>query len=195
MPSFNYFDVPIPTNNPSTDAPNMRTNFSSIQSLVDVDHTDFANMNAGTHLQVQFGTNNTPGGFALPTLFTKLDTANNPQLFYYATSAAASQNQYVLNALGSNKGSVLLMGGVILKWFTGTLTTPTQEFDFAAGGGIVLGLNNFPNTVQGAMVTTQTFISGGYIVGYQSLSTTNIVVQRNPGAGGSTNVFVVVIGT
>jgi hypothetical protein len=189
-------NIPAPTDILSVSQGDLQGNNNANQTAFGIDHVTFTLADAGQHNKVTFNANNVPTPpVAPPVLFTNtVAPITTPELFFYSGTQAQSGDQYVLGSLASNKGSVLLMGGIILKWFNGNLTTPTQEFDFAAGPGVVVGLNNFPNGVQGACVTSTSPGGTLTVVGYNALDATKIVVQRNPGTGGSTNVFVVVIG-
>lgn len=131
--------IPAANNDPSVDQPGMLNNNISTIGILGTDHVTFnsngpvgpPNGGGGQHLQISFNGNNVPSVPPnLPTLFVNIqDGAGNnlpgslPELFYYSGSAAHSNNQYVSTA----NGSVLLMGGIILKW--GVATLPGTGFN------------------------------------------------------------------
>jgi hypothetical protein len=195
--NFTYVNiVPASGDNPSVDQPNMLTNTTSVNAWVAQDHYGFntagpTNNFGGLHQQVTFAANNVPTPPTSPPVLFTNTVGSIPQLFFYSGSAAQSSNQYVLGSLGSGKGSILLFGGIIVKWFSANINASSLAVNFATG----LSLNAFPNSVQGALVTTQSFTSGGgYAVGYNTLSTSSITLQKSPGDTNTTNVFVVIIG-
>ena len=87
--------VPVATNNPSVDQPDMTINTQSVATIIAVDHVGFnssgnpppaSNGIGGTHLQVTFNGKNTPGA------------QTDPQSVLYTASGSASsvsQLQYV----------------------------------------------------------------------------------------------------
>lgn len=125
--------IPAAANDPADDQGPMQKNFENINSFLKVDHTNPASTGAGTHLQVSFGSNNPPTfPLTYPELFTNTqDGAGNalphsyPELFFYTGVAGASKDQYVSTA----NGSVLLMGGIIMKW--GVANLPGTGFNQA----------------------------------------------------------------
>lgn len=79
MTSYPYINnVPVPTNDPSVDAPNMQTNTETIDSWVAVDHVGFNNSNGGKHNQVTFAGKNAQG------------SQTDPQSVLYTASGTAS---------------------------------------------------------------------------------------------------------
>lgn len=191
VPGNNFgFDntVPAATHNPSSDQPIMLSNNASTQGWAAQDHYGYnttgpTNNFGGLHQQVSFPANNTPSGFTLPTLFTGNDTANHPQLFYYATSAAASQNQYLA---GANQGSVLLMGGIILKWGANTANDNTT-ISFTTA---------FPNNCYQVFTTVfRNVTSTTSVIAYVgSISPSSWLLRTNLGAGPLLDVRWLAIG-
>lgn len=121
--------VPATNDNPSADQPDMLVNNQSTNGILGVDHITFNLNNGGQHKAITFNQDASyvPASFPVnpPQLFTNTtDGAGNalpngvPELFFYSGSSAQSQTQYVSKA----QGSVLLFGGIILKW--GTVTLP-----------------------------------------------------------------------
>lgn len=121
--------LPNPPDDPGDDVSGMQTNASSISSLIAVDHSGFNLSTGGTHLQVTYSSNNVPSlPTSYPTSFTDLPTnyggtPTYPQQFFFSGNAAKSSYQYVL----SGQGSVLLAGGIVLKWGSGTINFPASS--------------------------------------------------------------------
>lgn len=66
--SINYnLNIPAAANNPSDDQPNMQINTNAINSWTGIDHVDFSGNPAGTHQQVTFSSQNTPGAQSDPS--------------------------------------------------------------------------------------------------------------------------------
>jgi hypothetical protein len=143
MPNFIYKDnIPFPTNNPSTDQPDMLTNTNSIDSIIGIDHFSFNNTNGGTHQQVQLF--NSPGingaippglqGNGWETIYASA-TAGNGELWFTRGSTPTGiqlTGPGVPSAL--QNGSTFLPGGLIFQWgrspggslpSSGTITFPT----------------------------------------------------------------------
>jgi len=70
--------IPAANNDPADDQPLMLQNFININSYVQVDHTNPANIGAGQHKYVTFNNKNTPGSPVDPTssLYTFSGTAS-----------------------------------------------------------------------------------------------------------------------
>lgn len=137
--SFSYDPtLPNPPNDPADDVDQMQINSQSISDLISVDHVGFNDPSGGTHDQVTFSSNNTP---ATPTnppvLFTKLDGASLAQLFFYTGDAAHSSTQY---SPTNNNGSTMALGGIIIKWGSGSMTS-------GASGTDVNFISPFPNNL------------------------------------------------
>lgn len=147
-----FYDPTKPAANdkPANDQPIMQQNFASLKTLIDVDHVDFDSKYYGEHNQVTFGSDNVPSlptpndasGNAQGILFTNTTSGSSKvnQLFYYAGTASQSANQYVI----SGTGSVMLFGGIIIKWGVVTVTTNPQTISFSPA---------FPNNCFSVVVT------------------------------------------
>ena len=123
MTAYSYNNgVPSANNDPSVDQPNMLINTQSINSLLGIDHVSFNAAGGGRHNQVTFAGNNPATLPATPpVLFVNNQDGNGnnlpgglAQLFYYSGTDAQSQLQYTNS--GAGYGSVLLPGGLILKF-------------------------------------------------------------------------------
>ena len=179
-------NIPAAANNPSTDQPNMLTNTNNIGTYVAVDHVGFNTAGSGQHNQVTFNSNNSPGAGTItpPVLFTNnQDGAGNAlpnslaELFFFTGAAANAKNQYVSTA----NGSVLLMGGIIMKWGTGATTGSAVSFPVA-----------FPNNAF-AMVAigSSSLYTGGFVV--TALSASSFTLTRTSGSG-ATGYYYIAIG-
>lgn len=148
---------PAANDPPRNDQGPMQTNFASIKTLIDVDHVDFANGQYGQHKQVTFEGNNPPSppppGVPVtvtpPILFVNnQDGAGNnlpkplSQLFFYTGADTEAQNQYI----SQPTGSVLILGGIILKWGTITGTNAGNPITFTPA---------FPNNCFSLVLTSQ----------------------------------------
>lgn len=185
MSSFVYNrDIPNAPNDPSVDQPNMKINNNSIEDWSAVDHVGYNTSGGGRHLQVTFNSNNVPGVFPVspPILFTNLQNSI-PQLFFFSGDAAHSSNQYVIGGSDNSSGSVLLMGGIIVKWFTVTFTANFQAFTFAG-----LGINAFPNHAFAASVTA----NSNFTAGYNALSSSGITILHGNGSTPITTGVIVI---
>jgi hypothetical protein len=163
--SFTYTrDVPFPSNNPSVDAPNMRTNTNSTDDIWAVDHINFNSANSGKHKQVTLVSENTPGPQVNPasTIYTGVGSAIATAECYYKnqdatfllscvkafgvyTSTGATDtfdNQYNCASISQAppftiitlNANVVASANVIVMIEAGSLP-PNYSFTFAAGIG------------------------------------------------------------
>lgn len=94
MTDFNYINpLPVSSNNPSVDQPNMTINNASVLGILDVDHVGFNVSNGGTHLQVTFSSENTPGAQTDPqsVLYSAAGTASTVADLRYVNQNAIFQ--------------------------------------------------------------------------------------------------------
>lgn len=153
MAPFTYTaGLPNPPDNPSQDVGGMQINSESISSLIAIDHIGFNNSQGGQHKQVTFASVNVPMvPTTPPVLFTNTkDGAGNtlpgslPELFFYSGTAAQGQNNYLSqgNITTTSQGSVLLFGGIVMKWGTA-----------AAGASSISFTSPFPNALFNVTMT------------------------------------------
>lgn len=172
---------PAANDKPSNDQAPMQTNFASIKQLIDVDHVDFADGQYGKHKQVAFPFNNVPTfPLAAPTLFTDV-VAGLSQLKFFSGTAAQSANQYVV---GTN-GSTFLLGGIIIKWFT-TSVTNSNNVNLSASIGSAFPHNGYAGVATSSDPDRPAAIS--------ALSATNVTVSIASPGNPPVNVFVILIG-
>lgn len=189
MSSFSYTSsIPATNNDPADDQPLMQTNFSSISSLLAVDHVGFNTANGGMHNQITFPANNVPSvPTSPPVLFRNIqDGAGNnlpgsvPQLFFYSGTSGQGQNNYI----AQSNGSTMLMGGIILKW--GSSSWPGQS-------GYVNFASAFPNNC--FAVICQNANSGNNTTNINVIGTaTNRFQVFSPNNSGGSNLFYIAIG-
>lgn len=178
--------IPNANNYPGDDQPGMQTNFSNINSYLAVDHVTPGLTGNGEHKQITFNNNNVPVPpitSPIGVLFTNIqDGAGNAlpgsvsELFYYVGTAAQSKNQYV----SQPNGSVLLLGGIILKWGSSAVTNSSNSFPVA-----------FPNNAF-AMFVTSTDAALGSPLKVTALSPTAFTVTRS--GSGATGYYYLAIG-
>lgn len=176
MSTFSYnASIPQATDNPSVSQGQFLTNFSSTSQLVAVDHIGFNTSGGGRHNQVTFGANNPPAGTVTPpVLFTNTqDGAGNnlpgslAQLFFYSGTPTQGQNNYV----STSSGSVMLMGGIILKWGVINFTTSSKSVSFGV---------SFPNALWSVVLSADTTTpSGNGIVSFASPSVSGFTAYQN----------------
>ncbi len=186
MPGITYnLNIPLATNSPSVDQPNMQVNTNAIDTLLAVDHVSFNATGSGQHEQITFNTNNIPGG--VPTgstsiVYTKNNLAGKPYPFFLNSQAAS-----VAAALP----------------FLPDLVTSGANFGFKIGamifnfGSIVAG--NAPQTITFAVPMT-TFLAATSGVGnanpndgattFTNPTGTNIVVR----SANTNTIWYMVIG-
>jgi hypothetical protein len=173
--------VPAANNSPADDQSVMLTNNVSISGLISVDHVGFDTSGGGQHAQVTFNNTNIPtpvmGSYAPPTLFTNT-VAGLPQLFFYSGDAGHSANQSSPSTIVAN-GSVLLMGGIILKWGNANVTSPSGVVTFPVA---------FPNNCFAVQATVNR--SGANIcVALDTVSTTGFKAYGTVGNNASSIAF------
>lgn len=182
MTNFTYnSSIPASDHNPSADQPIMQTNALSIAGLVAVDHVGFGVNNGGQHTQITFNQDASyvPTNFPVnpPELFTNT-VSGIPQLFFYSGSQANSANQYTI----ASNGSIVLFGGIIMKWAIVTADSTSKTL-------ASLGLNDFPNAVYGAVASIYGHFNGNVVVYDFSASSITLVASA-----GSPPCFVIMIG-
>lgn len=176
---------PAQNDRPSNDQAPMQSNFSSIKTLIDVDHLDFSNVDYGMHQWVQMPTPYSAGAtVSVPRFFTNtVDGSGNSlpgslaQFFLYNAGTAAQSS--LQNNVTSTNGSVMLPMGIILKWgnqsFSGS-QNPSVVFNHAfpnACFGVQLTLLNSNGTVPSAWRLT-TVSTTGWTGNVQASGTTTL---------------------
>lgn len=140
MPSFSYITgIPLATNSPSTDQPNMQTNTNSINSIIGVDHYSFGSAGSkdGFHKQVTLPVESLPASLSgqavlfsntsgQSQLFATSDTGGNSyqltRMIDASFSRFANDTNYQVGPPILFGGWTFLPGGLILNY--GSVTNP-----------------------------------------------------------------------
>lgn len=130
MPSFTYNNaIPGPNDLLSQSQSDIQVNFASIQSLVDIDHVDFANANAGKHQAVHF-----VNQAALPTTvgsevgiycYASTLVPGTFSLFYQGQNVAGTGGLDISSSQKASPGFSALSSGMLMQWGTATVTNAT----------------------------------------------------------------------
>ena len=142
-------NIPVSTNNPSTDQPNMTLNTNSLSQIWTVDHNGFNTNNSGTHLQVTipaYTTPSNPTGTA-SVVYTKAGSANNTaaNLIYANSAATRTAGGLILSAVRAF-GSFLTGSGALsfINQYncasvsqSGTTITVTINSNIISGNNVV----------------------------------------------------------
>ena len=163
-------------------------NFTSLRTTISnvsqPNHIDVNNVGAGKHVFVQMPVQ-APGAANLPAaneggMITQ--TLNGNSELYFVRDAINTYFQmtgpYVLNS-GTPNGSIVLFGGLILKW--GRVSPVTGNITFATP---------FLNNCFGAVLTPQ--INANASLSLVSFNTTGLTYSAS--TGGITSVFYIAIG-
>jgi hypothetical protein len=191
--TFSYnANLPNPPDDPGDDVAGMQTNTVSIGGLIAVDHVGFNLAGGGQHTQITFNANNVPTPpVSPPILFTNVPTAyggtpSYPELFFYSGNSTQSSSQYVIPPSMGGTGSVLLMGGIILKWGTVNylMAGGAQSFNFTPA---------FPNAafaviVQSTSNQTKAFAQANII------NQASFQIISNSPIGFNSNYYYIAIG-
>lgn len=179
--------VPGPNDLLSQSQGQIQTNFANIVGWAGIDHVAYGSTGAGFHEQVTFNTATNPGAGTItpPVLFTNTQDGKGntlpgslAQLFFYTGASSSGQTQFVSLA----NGSVLLTGGIILKWGTQTKNNG-DSISFSSVCG-----SNFPNNCFGviASIVTNT-TSGAVTVNPYNILNTGFNVQIIKASGSTLN--------
>lgn len=174
MPSFTFYEnIPQATDVISQSQPQLLQNFSSIDSILDVDHYTFesAGGDDGFHRKVTFpliGSSVLPVG-AVGIVNTQ--TANSKSELFYLNS---TENIQITNSgLVKSSGEGMLPGGLLIKCGSGTGNTP------------VTYVTSFPTTVLSITITAfanaRTWDVASLVPGS---GVTGFVPQPSSGGGG-----------
>ncbi len=180
MPGITYnLNIPLATNSPSVDQPNMEVNTNAVNTILAVDHVSFNTTGGGQHEQVTFNSTNIPGGVPTGSTsieFTKNNLAGFPYPFFInaqaGSVAAALPMLPDLKTVGTNYGFKL--GLIIFNFGSIAASTTPRTITFAVPMtnllSVTSGVAN-SNPTNGA--TTFTSPSGTSVV-VQSANTNTI---------------------
>ena len=203
MPAIPYVpNIPQATDQLSVSQGQLLINTNGVQALIDVDHVDFADANAGQHNKVTMPVQTGAPAFAAGTvgLFNLLVTT--PTATYPAPPAFAT-NQLFLNrndgaqipitaasaSVGSD-GFAYLPSGVLLKWGLRPTTGGIQTF--------TIGPTNPPfSGILAVYITTNVSTASDSFVQLMNYTTTTIQInstKRTTTANASSGFQYLVIG-
>src|SRR5208282_6381299 len=138
VPASNYNGlIPQATDQISVSQGQLLNNFGAIQTLIDVDHVDFANANAGQHNQVTMPVQGAAPAFNPGTvgLFNLLNATSGRNELYVENSVGAITPMTA--SLQATVGYTYLPSGILLKWYFGNT------------GAVVGGVVNIPTNIGG----------------------------------------------
>jgi hypothetical protein len=200
MTNFNYINpLPVSTNNPSVDQPNMTINNASVLGLIAVDHVGFNANSGGTHNQVQLQvvTGTSPPAGILPstnTLYSQ-ETGSAPlgplgELFYTrGGSGTGIQLTGPSSPIASGNGYTFLPGGLMFQWGSGAVNTSGTATNFTFP---VAFQNNFfsitlacNNTASTSPTANNVFVKSTSLSGFQVI---------NSSSGTVTSIYWMAIG-
>lgn len=193
--------IPGPNDELSQSQSDIQGNFAAIQTLIDVDHVDFANAKAGKHQAIHYVSQ-----AVLPTtlgsemsIFCAPGTAGGFSLYVQQQNKVAGANaveftKAITGATPSN-GYTILPSGVILQWGTLAVASPVAFVNFTTAAGCIA----FPTQCFSLQVTNlvTAFTNGilGVVTGTLTRFGAQIKCQRSDNAGTTaTNVFFFAIG-
>jgi hypothetical protein len=176
-------NIPQPGDLISVSQIDLLNNFTSINSWANTNHVNFNDANSGKHKFVEMPNQGSdPAGAANEmTLFSK-SSGGSSEVFVKRDASSTIQMTAGTPIVGGS-GSTFLPGGLILKWFSVSLS---------GGGGVTTyaskGVGNFPNNVFSAVITNGSL---NFSTCVSALTTTQINLGKSPGSGSvSVNVWI-----
>lgn len=143
-------NIPQPTDTGATMQPAVLLNFGAIMDLIDVDHVDFASINAGKHNKITFPVQSEAPTFTAGELglFSELSgTTDVNELYVY--NAAGVANPITASILSTNAapsgqpGWCYLPCGILMKWGMSSATgTTVVPFPVAANIPVFTGISS-----------------------------------------------------
>lgn len=191
MTNYSYVtNIPLETNSPSEDQPDMKLNTNSIAGLLNEDLIGFGQTNGGLHKKASFvaqGSN--PGSSS--GMYVEYSKASAGQTEVFAQKDGTVTPIQLTRGVpsASSSGSSYLPGGILIQWatvtFTGTATSVTWTYPTAFTSTV------YSLTGNGAGSSG----AGAFSVFFDSppAGLTSVTVRRDPGASGS-SAYVLAIG-
>jgi len=140
MPGITYnLNIPLATNNPSVDQPNMKINTNAIDSLLQVDHISFNTTNGGQHLQLNFPsvtTQSAPASLA-SVAYTTAGTANTGAAEFFLKNSSATLLLSSIKAFGILDATT----ASVLNGFNCTGSVVGRTITITMPSGVVTGTN------------------------------------------------------
>lgn len=143
-------DIPQPGDNPSQSQGQILGNFQAIQTLIDVNHADFASAQAGNHIMVTL-VDQTGGLPAAPTgtnlnIYNAQDGSGVNQVYLQGPAATRFATAFPFTQChGTNSGWTYLPSGILMWWFTtGAITAPSTTINYITSVPSFVGFTNAP---------------------------------------------------
>lgn len=186
---FTYALIPQATDQLSVSQGQILTNFTSIQSLIDVDHVDFSSVDAGKHNQVTLVRNGSAPTFGatefalfnapeIPVPNTLQMWINNP------TNLAVTQIPLSKSTLNINAAPG--PGGPIYTYLPSGFIIQTGSFSAASSGVVQNFPIAFPNQIISVTISLTNPLVGSVIsVGASNVTTTGFTVRAAQFSGGA----------
>ena len=152
-------NIPLASNNPSNDQPNMQVNTNAINSWVQIDHVGFNASNGGEHKQVTFPaetTQGTPSGTS-STLYTAAGVADNTHPTLQYVNANLTFPVSLIRAYGAFTGSTGAIEASQSIGVASVVRTSTSHYT------VTLNANVVSSTTYGVFVSTNGGSSAGVI--------------------------------
>ncbi len=131
-------NIPQSTDALSQSQSDLLNNFAAIQTLIDVNHVDFASADQGKHKFVTF-----PVQTVTPTfnageigLYNKLSAVTGVNELFIVNSAGTTAPLTASQQAAHANGWTYLPSGVLMKWGNGNATAGLYTFVFPAAPGI-----------------------------------------------------------
>lgn len=168
MANFPYTDdIPLATNNPSQDQPDMKINTNSIDSLIAVDHVSFNTNNGGYHTLIHAISQTTPftnvGQIYTQDVTTNSTVSNtDTQQFYTSQNGVISQLTGALTTNTATSDGWQWVGSVLLQWGFVSISTQTST-NTVTFKDRVAGAIPFPNncfSITSSLVFSSSISSG-----------------------------------
>jgi hypothetical protein len=157
-------NIPQATDQQSNSQADLLANFQAIQTLIDVNHYDFASPNQGKHMFVTLPEQTTSPGTALDemALYTKA-VAGVSQLFLQRENIAPAGADLDITSFSNvlANGGTNLPSGIVLKWGQGATLVNVQTVNFTTA---------FPTALLSIQVTPA--ISAGPAIYYGDINVT-----------------------
>lgn len=130
-------NIPQATDALSQSQLDIQNNFGAIQTLIDVNHVDFASADQGKHKWVTFPVQGSAPSFNIGELgLYNLAYAPTSRNELFVTNAVGSSYPITASYINTNVGWTYLPSGMLMVWGFGTITV---------GGSIVVAYSSIPN--------------------------------------------------
>lgn len=200
---YTYFNnIPQAGDDPSVSQPQLLANFGSIESLLNINHVDFASPDAGKHTAVNLTQQGAAPTFASPetgifNIVSALTGFNETFIHKYSNNGAANGNiPFTASILSTSTPSAgqpgwcYLASGLIIKFGTyTTISTAIQTITFPVAANIPVF-----NTILWAAVIGRTSDGTDSVATLQTYSTVNLTAKLSALGLGPNQIFYIAIG-